>query len=233
MHGFRETSPSAMTPQVKASWKVESSSNLLKNKITTNTCEGFLVSAKYHLCLSFVEQHWEHSLLHPQWMSACRCLKKLTGDSPCVPPILVSCVTELTTWTFLSLAALLILHSQVMKPTMLPNKRWTNKGNGLCIHNGIFPTIKKGKAEAGETAHGLRALLALAEDLGSVLSSPSEGSQPTVNSGSRGIWCPLFWPLWALYSHGHPHTSAQTQMHEYILRNKNKALLFARKRVQR
>jgi hypothetical protein len=93
------------------------------------------------------------------------------------------------------LAALFSHNSQVRKPTKLPNKRGINKENGVCMHNGIFSTIKENKVEAREMAHGLRALLALEEDLRSVLSTLSGGSQPTVNSGSRGIWCPLFWPL--------------------------------------
>lgn len=77
----------------------------------------------------------------------------------------MSSVTELTTYTFTFLAALFIHNIQVMKPTKLPNKIERNKENGVWIHSGIFPTIKKNKVEDGEMTHGLRALLALEEVL--------------------------------------------------------------------
>lgn len=95
----------------------------------------------------------------------------------------------------------------------------------------LFPTIKENQVEGGEMAHGLRALLALEEDLRSVLRALSEGSQPAVNSGSRESDVLHSGPCGHcthIYTHRYPLTFTQTQMHEYILRNKNKLLLFAR-----
>ena len=101
----------------------------------------------------------------------------------------MSCVTELTTCIFMFLAALFSHNSQVRKPTKLPNKRGINKENGVCMHNGIFSTIKENKVEAREMAHGLRALLALPRGLSLVLPHQAALNYPYLPP--QRIWLPF------------------------------------------